>query len=110
MVVEFTFDNLGNEEVTLDPIMHMSLKDDQGREFGSFDGAYEYVASDRDLFLPVNPGVAQEGTVIFQGPPTPRVTSSPATISTSGKRRARSSTSRAYPLRSSPPLRVAPAA
>ena len=91
--------------------MHMSLKDDQGREFGSFDGAYEYVASDRDLFLtPVNPGVAQEGTVIFQVAPDAKGYVFTGDDLDFWEEKSAKFDLSAYPLRSSPPLRVAPAA
>src|SRR5829696_765406 len=70
VVVDFTFTNNRNEEVTLDPELHMILKDSKGREFGTDPGAYEFMPSDLDIFLtPVNPGVSTNGRVIYQVPP-----------------------------------------
>ena len=70
VVVDFTFTNNRTEEVTLDPELHMVLKDSQGREFGSDIDAYEFVPMDLDLFLePVNPGVAADGRVIYEVAP-----------------------------------------
>jgi hypothetical protein len=46
----FTFTNNRTEEVTLDPELHMTLRDAQGREF---------VPTRLDIFLePVNPGIS----------------------------------------------------
>jgi len=70
VVVDFTFTNNRNEEVTLDPELHMILKDSQGREFGSDIDAYEFVPTDLDLFLePVNPGLSADGRVIYEVAP-----------------------------------------
>jgi hypothetical protein len=70
VVVDFTFTNNRNEEVTLDPELHMVLKDSQGREFGSDLDAWEFVPTDLNLFLePVNPGVGTEGRVIYEVAP-----------------------------------------
>jgi hypothetical protein len=67
VVIDFTFTNNRNEEVTLDPDLHMILKDSQGREFGTDIDAYEYMPTDLDIFLePVNPGVSKTGRVIYQ--------------------------------------------
>src|SRR5215208_440522 len=43
VVVNFTFTNNRNEEVTLDPEMHMVLEDRTGREFGTDVDSWEYV-------------------------------------------------------------------
>ena len=70
VVVDFTFTNNRPEEVTLDPELHMILKDSQGREFGSDIDAYEFVPMDLDLFLePVNPGLSADGRVIYEVAP-----------------------------------------
>jgi hypothetical protein len=70
VVVDFTFTNNRDEEVTLDPQLHMVLKDSGGREFGTDPDAYEFVPMDLDIFLePVNPGVSTDGRVIYQVPP-----------------------------------------
>lgn len=70
VVVDFTFTNNRTEEVTLDPELHMLLKDSQGREFGSDLDAWEFVPTDLNLFLePVNPGVGTDGRVIYEVAP-----------------------------------------
>ena len=69
VVVDFTFTNNRSEEVTLDPELHMILKDSKGREFGTDPDAYEFMPVDLDIFLePVNPGVSTNGRVIYQVP------------------------------------------
>src|SRR5215204_4469959 len=70
VVVDFTFTNNRSEEVTLDPELHMILKDSKGREFGTDPDAYEFMPTDLDIFLePVNPGVSTDGRVIYQVAP-----------------------------------------
>jgi len=70
VVVDFTFTNNRDEEVTLDPQLHMILKDSQGREFGSDPDAWEFVPTNLNLFLePVNPGLSKDGRVVYQVPP-----------------------------------------
>ena len=70
VVVDFTFTNNRPEEVTLDPELHMVLKDSQGREFGTDIDAYEFVPTDLDLFLePVNPGLSADGRAIYEVAP-----------------------------------------
>jgi hypothetical protein len=70
VVVDFTFTNNRDEEVTLDPELHMVLKDSQGREFGPDPDAWEFVPTNLNIFLePVNPGVSQDGRVIYQVAP-----------------------------------------
>jgi hypothetical protein len=69
VVVDFTFTNNRDEEVTHDPELHMILKDSQGREFGSDPDAWEFVPTNLMIFLePVNPGVSKNGRVIYQVP------------------------------------------
>src|SRR5215216_2943976 len=70
VVVNFTFTNNRDEEVTLDPEMHMVLKDRTGREFGTDVDSWEYMPMNLDIFLePVNPGISKNGRVIYQVPP-----------------------------------------
>jgi hypothetical protein len=70
VVVDFTFTNNRNEEVTLDPELHMVLKDRRGREFGTDPDSWEYMPTNLDIFLePVNPGISKNGRVIYQVPP-----------------------------------------
>jgi hypothetical protein len=70
VVVNFTFTNNRNEEVTLDPEMHMVLKDRTGREFGTDVDSWEFMPMNLDIFLePVNPGISKNGRVIYQVPP-----------------------------------------
>jgi hypothetical protein len=67
VVVDFTFTNNRDEEVTLDPQLHMILKDSQGREFGPDPDAWEFVPTNLDIFLePVNPGLSKDGRVVYQ--------------------------------------------
>src|SRR5215213_6343597 len=67
IVVDFTFTNNRDEEVMLDPELHMILKDSQGREFGSDPDAWEFVPANLMIFLePVNPGVSTDGRVIYE--------------------------------------------
>lgn len=70
VVIDFTFTNNRPEEVTLDPELHMVLKDSQGREFGSDIDAWEFVPTDLNLFLePVNPGLSTDGRVVYEVAP-----------------------------------------
>ncbi len=70
VVVDFTFTNNRPEEVTLDPELHMVLKDSQGREFGTDPDAWEFVPVNLNIFLePVNPGVRKPGRVVYQVAP-----------------------------------------
>jgi hypothetical protein len=70
VVVDFTFTNNRDEEVTLDPQLHMTLKDSRGREFGPDPDAFEFVPTNQNIFLePVNPGVSTNGRVIYQVAP-----------------------------------------
>jgi hypothetical protein len=70
VVVDFSFTNNRPEEVTLDPQLHMVLKDSQGREFGPDPDAWEFVPTNLNIFLePVNPGVSKDGRVVYQVAP-----------------------------------------
>ena len=70
VVVNFTFTNNRNEEVTLDPELHMILKDSRGREFGTDTDAWEFMPTNLNIFLePVNPGLSTNGRVVYQVPP-----------------------------------------
>jgi hypothetical protein len=70
VVVDFTFTNNRDEEVTLDPELHMVLKDSRGREFGTDVDSWEFMPTNLDIFLePVNPGISKNGRVIYQVPP-----------------------------------------
>jgi hypothetical protein len=70
VVADFTFTNNRPEEVTLDPELHMILRDTRGREFGTDTDAWEFVPTRLNLFLqPVNPGISQDGRVIYEVPP-----------------------------------------
>ena len=70
VVIDFAFTNNRPDEVTLDPELHMILKDSQGREFGSDPDAWEFVPTDLMIFLePVNPGVGTEGRVVYEVAP-----------------------------------------
>ncbi|MBA2690995.1 MAG: DUF4352 domain-containing protein [Rubrobacter sp.] len=69
IVVDFTFTNNTGEAVTLDPAT-MTLIDGQDRQFDADTDQFEYIPDGRDLFLEqVNPGVTQEGQVIFSVAP-----------------------------------------
>jgi hypothetical protein len=70
VVVDFTFTNNRDEEVTLDPELHMTLKDSMGRELGTDSDAFEFVPTRLNIFLePVNPGISQDGRVVYEVPP-----------------------------------------
>jgi hypothetical protein len=70
VVVAFTFTNNRDEEVTLDPELHMVLKDSRGREFGTDVDSWEYMPTNLNIFFePVNPGISKNGRVIYQVPP-----------------------------------------
>jgi hypothetical protein len=70
VVVDFTFTNNRDEEVTLDPELHMVLKDRRGREFGTDVDSWEFMPTNLNIFLePVNPGISKNGRVIYQVPP-----------------------------------------
>lgn len=65
VIVDFVFQNNGNEAVTLDS-SSVALVDGQGRESQVDTDNFAYVDPNKDVFLQqVNPGVSKEGQVIF---------------------------------------------
>jgi hypothetical protein len=65
VVVNFQFTNNGSESVTLDSEM-LTLIDAENREFNVDTDSLGFVPPEKDIFLnQVNPGVTQEGQVIF---------------------------------------------
>ena len=65
VVVDFQFTNEGSESVTLDSGM-LTLTAAQDREFDVDTDSLGFVPPEKDIFLnQVNPGVTQEGQVIF---------------------------------------------
>jgi hypothetical protein len=65
VVVDFAFTNNGTEPVTLDG-ESLSLIDGEGRTFKTDPDTFGYIDPAKDIFLDqVNPGVAQQGEVIF---------------------------------------------
>ena len=69
VIVDFTFTNNTGEAVTLDPV-NMTLIDGEDREFEADTDTFEYVPVEKDIFLEqVNPGVTQEGRIIFTTAP-----------------------------------------
>jgi hypothetical protein len=80
VVVDFTFTNNRDEEVTLDPELHMVLKDSQGREFGSDPDAWEFVPTNLMIFLePIDHGVSTDGRVSSKWTQTPKASRSRST-------------------------------
>jgi hypothetical protein len=69
VIVDFNFMNNGSEVVTLDN-ESLALVDNQQRESKTSADTSIYVPQERRLFLErINPGVAREGTAIFQVAP-----------------------------------------
>jgi len=69
VIVDFNFTNNGSEVVTLDN-ESLALVDNQQRESKTSADTSIYVPQERRLFLErINPGVAREGTAIFQVAP-----------------------------------------
>ncbi len=65
VVVDFLFTNNGTEAVTLDS-SSLALKDGEGRTFETDTDTFGYIDPSKDIFLnQVNPGVTQQGEVIF---------------------------------------------
>lgn len=65
VIVDFLFQNNGSEAVTLDS-SSVALIDGEGRESQVDTDNFAYVDPNKDVFLQqVNPGVSQEGQVIF---------------------------------------------
>jgi hypothetical protein len=69
VVVDFTFTNQSNEAVTLDSIS-LPLHDSKGRVYEADTDTFGYITAEKDIFLTqVNPGVTQEGQVIYSVAP-----------------------------------------
>lgn len=66
VVIDFTFTNNRNEEITIDPELHMVLKDSQGREVGDRIDALEYMPTNQIFREPVNLGISKDGRVIYR--------------------------------------------
>lgn len=65
VIVDFLFTNNDKEAVTLDSVS-ISLLDGEGRKSEADTDSYEYIDPAKDIFLDqVNPGVTQEGEVIY---------------------------------------------
>jgi hypothetical protein len=65
VVVDFVFTNNGDEAVTLDS-ESLALLDGEGRTFQTDPDTFGYIDPSKDIFLnQVNPGVTQQGEVIF---------------------------------------------
>jgi Domain of unknown function (DUF4352)/zinc-ribbon domain len=65
VIVDFTFTNGTKEAVTLDTAS-LTLIDSEGRKFEADTDAYEYVPTNKNIFLEqVNPGVLKQGETIF---------------------------------------------
>jgi hypothetical protein len=65
VIVGFRFTNQSNEAVTLDTIS-LPLHDSQGRVYEADTDTFGYIPAEKDIFLTqVNPGVTQEGAVIY---------------------------------------------
>jgi hypothetical protein len=69
VIVDFNFTNGTKEAVTLDSAS-LTLIDSQGRKFEADTDTFEYVPTNKDIFLEqVNPGVMKQGETIFTGAP-----------------------------------------
>ncbi len=65
VVADFVFTNNGTEAITLDS-SSLALKDGEGRTFETDTDTFGYIDPSKDIFLnQVNPGVTQQGEVIF---------------------------------------------
>jgi hypothetical protein len=65
VIVDFTFTNGTKKAVTLDTVS-LTLIDSEGRKFEADTDAYEYVPTNKNIFLEqVNPGVTKQGETIF---------------------------------------------
>jgi hypothetical protein len=65
VIVDFLFLNNSNEAVTLDSTS-LALLDGEGRKFEADTDSFEYIDSDKNIFLEqVNPGVTRQGQVIY---------------------------------------------
>jgi len=68
-IVDFNFTNRGNESVTLDTIS-LPLFDSQGRQYNADTDTIGYIDPSKDIFLnQVNPGVTQQGQIIYSVAP-----------------------------------------
>jgi hypothetical protein len=69
VIVAFNFTNGSSEAVTLDSAS-LALLDSEDRTFEPDTDSFEYIDPNKDIFLEqVNPGVSQEGEVIFSVAP-----------------------------------------
>ena len=65
VIVDFNFTNGTKEAVTLDSAS-LTLIDSKGRKFEADTDTFEYVPTNKDIFLEqVNPGVMKQGETIF---------------------------------------------
>jgi hypothetical protein len=65
VIVDFDFTNNGDEPVTLDSAS-LALLDGEGRKFEADPDTFGYIDPSKDIFLnQVNPGVTQQGEVIY---------------------------------------------
>lgn len=69
VVMDFTFTNLASDAVTLDTVS-LPLFDSEGREYQADTDTFGYIPVQKDIFLnQVNPGVTQEGRIIYSVAP-----------------------------------------
>jgi len=69
VIVGFTFTNRSNEAVTLDTVS-LPLHDSKGRVYEADTDTFGYIPAEKDIFLTqVNPGVTQEGAIIYSVAP-----------------------------------------
>lgn len=69
VVMDFTFTNLANDAVTLDTLS-LPLFDSEGRQYEADTDTFGYIPVEKDIFLnQVNPGVTQEGQIIYSVAP-----------------------------------------
>ena len=72
VVMDFTFTNQANDSVTLDSLS-LPLFDSQGRQYEADTDTFGYIPAQKDIFLnQVNPGVTQEGQIIYSVAPDSR--------------------------------------
>ncbi len=69
VVMDFTFTNLASDSVTLDTLS-LPLFDSEGRQYEADTDTFGYIPVEKDIFLnQVNPGVTQEGQIIYSVAP-----------------------------------------
>lgn len=69
VVVEYTFTNAGNEELTVDS-EYINLVDSDGNTYSISDNNMDYVPMEQDLMYEgVNPGTTRQGIAVFEVPP-----------------------------------------